>query len=170
MEVLEAIMTRRSIRRYTDRFVSDELIRKLLEAGMAAPSAGNQQAWHFVVINNRQLLNDITSIHPYSQMLKQAHLAILLCGNLEIERLKGYWVVDCAAATENILLAAHGLGLGAVWLGVYPRKERMEGISELLNLPKHIVPLSLISIGYPAEHKSKANRYDEAKISYNHWK
>ncbi len=170
METLKAIMTRRSIRKYTDKPVSDEIIKKLLEAGMAAPSAGNQQAWHFVVINNRQILDEIPNIHPYSQMLTQAPVAILVCGNVEDERYKGYWVQDCSAATENILLAAHGLGLGAVWLGVYPRKDRVDGICELLNIPKHIVPLSLISIGYPAEEKSKANRYDESKISYNHWK
>lgn len=170
MEALEAILTRRSIRKYTDEQVADEMITKLLEAGMAAPSAGNQQAWHFVVIKNRQILNEIPNVHPYSQMLKQASVAILVCGNVEDERHKGYWVQDCSAATQNILLAAHGLGLGAVWLGVYPRKDRVDGISDLLNMPKHIVPLSLISIGYPAEEKPKSNRYDENKITHDVWK
>jgi len=170
MELFEGILTRRSIRRYTNEKVSDDLIKKLLEAGMAAPSAGNQQAWHFVVINEHQILDEIPKFHPYSQMLKQAPIAILVCGNIKEETHKGYWIQDCSAATQNILLAAHGLGLGAVWLGVHPRKDRVDGIRKLLNLPDHIAPLSLISIGYPAEKKPKSERYDEAKISYNGWK
>lgn len=169
MNLLDGIFTRRSIRKYTDKEVSDDLIKKLLKAGMSAPSAGNQQAWHFVVINDHKILDKIPNIHPYSQMLKQASLAILVCGNLEKETHKGYWVQDCSAVTQNILLAAHGLGLGAVWLGVHPREARVNGIKELLNLPEHIAPLSLVSIGYPAEGKPKAERYDEAKISYNKW-
>lgn len=170
MELFEGILTRRSIRRYTDEKISDELIKKLLVAGMSAPSAGNQQDWHFVVITDREILDEIPKFHPYSQMLKQASVAILVCGNIEVESHRGYWIQDCSAATQNILLAAHGLGLGAVWLGIHPGRDRVEGISDLLNLPSHILPLSLISIGYPAEEKPKSERYDDAKISYNAWK
>lgn len=167
MELFDGILTRRSIRKYKDKEVSVELTHKLLKAAMAAPSAGNQQAWHFVVITEREILDEIPNIHPYSQMLKQAPLAILVCGNPEEQKYEGYWIQDCSAATENILLAAHGLGLGAVWLGVYPVENRVEGIKKILNLPEHLVPLSLVSIGYPAEGKPKAERYDEAKVSHN---
>jgi len=166
MELFEGILTRRSIRKYKDKEVSDDLVKKLLEAAVAAPSAGNQQAWHFVVITKRQILDEIPKFHPYSQMLKQAPVAILVCGNLKAETLKGYWIQDCSAATQNILLAAHGLGLGAVWLGIHPVEERINAIKKLLDLPDHIEPLSLISIGYPDEKKEKSSRYDEAKIIY----
>jgi len=169
MELFEGILTRRSIRRYTDEKVSGGVIKKLLQAGMAAPSAGNQQGWHFVVINERQILDEIPKMHQYAQMLKQAPVAILVCGDVEKAMYKGYWVQDCSAVTQNILLAAHGLGLGAVWLGVYPIEDRVDRIKKLLNLPNHIVPFSIISIGYPAEEKPKSERYDEAKISYNRW-
>jgi nitroreductase len=178
MELLEGILTRRSIRKYTDEKISDNLIKKLLQAGMAAPSANNQQAWHFVVINNRQILAQIPTFHPYSQMLKNAPVAILVCGRGKEEKYKDeripiVWgnnsmvIQDCSAATQNILLAAHGLGLGAVWLGIYPIKDFIDRIVALLNLPNHLLPLALISIGYPAENKPKADRYDEAKVNYN---
>jgi len=170
MELFEGILTRRSIRRYTNEKVSDDVVKKLLEAGMAAPSAGNQQPWHFVVMDERQILDEIPKIHPYAGMLKQAPVAILVCGNAEEESYKGYWVQDCSAATQNILLAAHGLGLGAVWLGVYPVEDRVDDIRKILNLPHHIIPLAVISIGYPAEEKPKSDRFSEAKISYNRWK
>ena len=169
MDAIEAIMTRRSIRKYTRDAVSDELIKKLLEAAMSAPSAGNQQAWRFVVITERSILDEIPKYHPYSKMLKEAQLAILICGDLEIETRKGFWIQDCAAATENILISANALGLGAVWLGVYPREERVAGIKKVLGLPDHIIPVSLIPIGHPAESLSPSNRFDKSKVHYNGW-
>lgn len=169
MDAIEAIMTRRSIRKYTHDAVSEELIEKLLRAAMSAPSAGNQQAWRFVVITERGILDEIPKYHPYSGMLKGAPLAILVCGDLELETRKGYWIQDCAAATENILISANALGLGAVWLGVYPREERVSGIKKLLNLPEHIIPLSLIPVGHPAESHPPSDRFDESKIYYNEW-
>ena len=102
-------------------------------------------------------------------MLKQATLAILVCGDEQSQQLKGYWIQDCSAATENILIAAHAIGLGAVWLGIYPREERILGIRQLLHIPDHVIPLSLISIGYPAEHKPPSNRFDTSRIHYNQW-
>ena len=102
-------------------------------------------------------------------MLKEAQLAILVCGDLELETRKGYWIQDCAAATENILISANALGLGVVWLGVYPREERVSGIKKLLNLPDHIIPLSLIPIGHPAESLPPSDRFDESRIYYNGW-
>ena len=169
MDAIEAIITRRSIRKYTNDEVSDKLIEKLLEAAMSAPSAGNQQAWCFVVITERKILDEIPNYHPHSKMLKDAPLAILVCGDLEVETRKGFWIQDCAAATENILISANALGLGAVWLGVYPREERVVGIKNVLGLPDHIIPLSLIPIGHPAESFPPSERFDGSKVYYNRW-
>lgn len=169
MDTIKAILERRSIRRYTEESVSDETMRELLEAGMYAPSAGNQQPWDFIVVKNKESLEEITKVHPYSHMLKEASGAIVVCGNVEKEVFKGFWVQDCSAATQNILLAAHSLGLGAVWLGVYPDKERVKEIGEIFNLPQHIVPLSIISIGYPGESKPTPNRYSEDNVHYEQW-
>jgi len=167
MDALDVIFTRRSIRRYTDESVSESDLKTILEAGMNAPSASNRQSWHFIVVNTREKLNAITEVHPYSQMLKQAPLAIVVCGDTEVS--ESYWPQDCSAATENILLAARALGLGTVWLGVYPRDDRVTGVSKLFNLPKHIIPLSVIAVGHPAEEKGRVNRYDAAKIHRNGW-
>lgn len=169
MDAIQAILTRRSVRQYTDQAVSAAEVKTLLEAAMSAPSANNQQPWVFVVIDDRQTLDHIPNIHPYAKMLRQAPLAILLCGDLGREKSPGYWLQDCSAATQNLLLAARALGLGAVWLGVHPRKEREQGLRELLAIPEHIVPLALISIGRPAVEQKAANRYDESRIHHNRW-
>ena len=164
---MEAIFKRRSIRKYTEKRVSEEVIERLLRAGMAEPSARNEQPWHFVVIDDKQVLNEIPKIHPYSQMLKEASHAVIVCGDVSIA--KEYWVQDCSAAMENMLLMAVDLGLGAVWLGVYPGKERVKGLKELLDLPENIMPLSIMSIGYPAETKESADRFDSSRIHRNKW-
>ena len=169
MDVIQTILSRRSIRKYTSQPVPQELIDELLKAAMSAPSAGNEQPWHFVVIRDRKVLNEIPKSHPYSKMLKEASAAILVCGDLEEERHKGFWIQDCSAATQNILIAAHAKGLGAVWLGVYPREERIDGLRKLLGIPEHVMPLSLISIGYPAEQKPPADRYDTSRIHNDRW-
>jgi nitroreductase len=169
MEAMEAILSRRSIRRYTDEPISEKATQELLEAAMSAPSASNEQPWHFVIIDERQILDDIPQYHPYSAMLREAPLAIAVCGDLKRETMKGYWIQDCSAATENILIAAQAKDLGAVWLGVFPREERALAIQKLLGLPEHIIPLSLVSIGYPAEKKPRANRYDPSRIHHNRW-
>ncbi len=136
---------------------------------MYAPSARNQQPWHFIVIDDKQLFQRIMKVHPYAGMLAGASVAVLVCGDEHLELSKGYWAVDCAAATQNILLAAYAIGLGAVWLGVYPRVERQRGIKEIFQLPDHIHPFSLISIGYPAEKKAFPDRYKEERIRWNGW-
>jgi len=169
METIEGLFTRRSIRKYTDKDVSDEDIRTILKAAMYAPSAGNQQPWHFIVIRDRAILDKVPEVHPYSKMIQNAPVAILVCGDTSAEKYPGYWVQDCSAATENLLLAAHGLGLGAVWLGVYPRGERVEGISSLFGLPEKILPLALIPIGHPDESKPDPNRYNEGRIHHDKW-
>lgn len=169
MDAIEAILSRRSIRMYIKKNVPKELINKFLEAAMSAPSAGNEQPWHFVVINNTQILTKIPTFHNHAEMLKEAALGILVCSDKNLEKHKGMWIQDCSAATENMLITVQASGLGAVWLGVYPRKERIDGLRNLLNIPEHIIPFSLVSIGYPAEEKPKANRYNESRIHYNKW-
>jgi len=170
MDAMETLFSRRSIRKYTAEPVTEEVLREILEAAMSAPSAGNQQSWHFVVINDRKILDEIPSFHPHSQMLKEAPVAILVCGDLKLEKHVGYWVQDCSAATENLLLAIHAKGLGAVWLGIFPREERVEGLRKLLDIPDHVIPLSLIPIGHPAESKPpRPDRYNVDKIHYNKW-
>jgi nitroreductase len=168
MDAMEAILSRRSIRNYTSQKVSDQLIQELLEAAMSAPSAGNEQPWHFVVINDLNLLGEITRFHPYAGMLRKAQVAILICVDLDLGN-EGFLVQDGSAATENLLIAAHAKGLGAVWLGIYPLKERITGMLKLLDLPERILPLSLVSIGYPAEEVRRENRYHPARVHTNRW-
>jgi nitroreductase len=167
MDAFKNIISRRSIRKFTSQPVDEKTCDKLLEAAMYAPSARNTQSWNFVVINDRCLLDRLSEIHPYAQMLRQAPLAILLCGDKSLESIEGYLCVNCAAATQNILLAAHYFGLGSVWLGVYPREERMKDICSLLNLPDDTMPVSLIAIGWPDEKKTHPQRYFNEKIHYN---
>jgi nitroreductase len=169
MDTLEAIRTRRSVRRFTEQPVSEEEVRALLEAAMFAPSAGDQRDWHFVVLNDRALLARVPDVHPYAAMVPRAPLAILVCGDLTREAHQGYWVQDCAAASQNLLLAARAIGLGAVWLGVYPREDRVQGLRCLLGLPDFIVPLALVLVGYAAVAQSPADRFDATKVSWNGW-
>jgi nitroreductase len=166
---MKEIFERRSIRKYSGKSVSDPDIEKLLKAAMAAPSAGNQQPWEFVVIKDKSIMNAVTEVHPYSSMIKEAELAIVVCADLDKEKHQGYWPQDCAAATENILIEAQYLGLGAVWLGVYPREDRVKGIKKLLDLPESIIPLSILPIGYPAEQKGPADRFDRSRIHFDRW-
>jgi nitroreductase len=165
MDAMEAILTRRSIRKYTTQPVSDELVKELLQAAMSAPSASNQQDWQFVVVRSRQVLDELGRAHPYAPV-RGAPLAIVVCGDLQRESHKGFWTQDCAAATENLLLAAHASGLGAVWCGCYPREERAAGVAKVLGLPQDLVPLALVVIGYPAEEKPRQDRYDPAKVRF----
>jgi len=168
MDSIQAILTRRSIRKYTDAPVSDDLVTELLKAAMAAPTAAGQ-VWHFVVIRDRNVLSQVISFHPHAHMLKQAQVAIAVCGDPTVEALKGRWVLDCAAATENILIAANSLGLGACWVGIYPEEKRMEGLRGLLGIPEHIVPLCMVSLGWPAETKGPADRFKPEKIHWERW-
>jgi nitroreductase len=169
LETLEAIRTRRSIRRYTEAPVSDEIVTTLLEAAMAAPSAGNEQPWHFIVIRDPNMLEQIGHEHQYAQMAKDAQVVIVICCDETLEQYEGFWVQDCAAATQTLLLAAHAQGLGAVWCGVYPAEDRVLAIRKLLALPEQIVPLCLVPIGYPAEKKPPAERYNSARVHHEHW-
>jgi len=168
MEAMEGILTRRSIRRYTGQKVSDELIKEILQAAMSAPSTGNGQPWHFVIIDDRRIFEEIQKFHHYASMLKKAPLAILVCVDRNVNQ-EGFIVQDGSAATENLLLAAHAKGLGAVWLGIYPLEERIAAMRKLLALPDTILPLALISIGYPAEKIRGQDRFKPARIHKNRW-
>ncbi|MFH0914882.1 MAG: nitroreductase family protein [bacterium] len=166
---MEAILTRRSIRRYTDKPVSDDLVTELLRAAMAAPSAQNQQPWQFVVVRDKDLLEGLAAAQPYAGMTRDAQVAVVICGDLRREKSPGFWVQDCAAATENLLIAANAAGLGAVWTGTYPREERVANVRALLDLPDHIIPFAVVPIGYPAEHPAPAERFDARRIHNDRW-
>ena len=169
MEAIKCIMTRRSVRKYSAKKVSGAQIKKILDCALNAPSANNQQAWQFMLIKDRQTLLGITGVHPSAQKLKQAQCAIIVCGDLAAENSKDYWVQDCSAATQNILLAANALGLGAVWLGVYPRMQRVADVQKLLGIPEGVVPLSIVSIGCPAEKPKPVKRFNAKKLHIEKW-
>jgi nitroreductase len=169
MDAMQAILTRRSIRHYTGQPVAPDLVTAVLQAGMQAPSAGNQQPWHFVVITDPEIRQAIPAFHPYADMLPEASVAILVCGDLSLERYRGYWVQDCSAATQNILLAAHALGLGAVWVGLYPIEDRVVPMRKLLGLPDRVVPLALVPLGYPAQPIPPDNRFNAGRIHRDRW-
>jgi len=164
---IDNLFARRSIRNYTGEPVTAEQVDLLLKAAMAAPSASNLKPWHFVAVTRRAALGQLAEAHPHGKMLAEAALAICVCGEPAInERM---WSQDTAAATENILLAATGLGLGSVWLGVYPREERMEPIRRVLGIPEDIVPFSVVSIGHPAEARPARTQYDETRVHRDAW-
>ena len=169
MQAFEALLTRRSIRHFTDKKIDKNIIQDLLKAAMHAPSAHNHQPWQFIIIDDRKILNVIPQLNPYAKMCKEAPLAILICGDKTKEDFEEYLLQGCSAACQNLLLAAHIKGIGGVWTGVHPKKERMEGIIRLLHLPSHILPIALLVLGCPAEKKEKEDRFDETKIHYNKW-
>lgn len=169
MNILEAIQTRRSIRKYTGEPVSDQVVHELLTAAMSAPSAGNQQPWHFIVIRDKNLMKEITKVHPHAGMLVDAPLAVMICADETQEKYKGFWPQDCSAATQNLLLATHAHKLGSVWVGIYPNKDYVMAIRKLFGIPDHIIPFSLLPIGHPAETKPHQNRFQPDRIHTNHW-
>jgi len=166
---MNSILNRRSIRKYTKQEISNEFIEKLLRAAMAAPSAGNEQPWHFVVIRDKEIMYQIPKFHPYSQMLNSANCAIVVCGDLNLETNKGFWVQDCSAASENILIEATELGLGSVWVGVYPDMVRVNPLKALLDLPDNIIPLSIIALGHPTDSKAPVDRFNPTRIHQDKW-
>jgi nitroreductase len=165
-ELIQTIFARRSIRKYTSEPVGESEIKTLLEAAMAAPSASNSQPWQFVVVTDRKTLDALAEAHPYGKMLFQAPLCVAVCGE---PAASAHWEQDCSAATENLLLAVAALGLGAVWLGVHPRTERVAAVRHVLGIPEGITPLCLLSIGHPAERKEPRTQYDEARVHRDRW-
>ena len=165
MELYEALKTRRSIRSYTRDDVSDALIEKIIAAAMQAPSAGNQQPWQFIVVRDRAALDSVPGYHPYCKMIEQAQVAILVCGDPEGKDWPDFWVQDCSAAVQNLLLAARAEGLGTVWTGIYPVEERINGFRATFELPQRIIPFAMVPVGWPGKQSFKEiNRYNAALI------
>lgn len=149
--VIGTIMSRTSVRRFTDRKIGRDTLEQIVRCGMAAPTAMDRRPWKFVVVTERTVLDSLNAVHPYAN-LATAAAAVVVCGDYDkkLEGLGGeYWVQDCSAASENILLAAHAYGLGAVWCGVYPNPERIPGVKKVLGLPGNLMPLNVIAMGYP---------------------
>jgi len=169
MDAMDAVLSRRSVRKYTDGNISDETVKKLINAAVSAPSAGNQQLWHFIILDDKEKISKIQSYHPNAKFLNEANKVILICADLSLEKFKNYWTLDCSAATQNILLSARALGLGSCWLGVYPKEDRIENLKKLFNLPERVIPFSLISIGYTSAKQEKVDRYKEERVHYNKW-
>ena len=169
MEKLGYILNRRSIRRFNEQKIDRETIKLLLAAAMYAPSAVNKQPWHFVVIDQRQMLENIMEIHPHAGMFKTASHGIVICGDEHLQHDNGYWWVDCGAATQNLLLAAHTLGLGACWVGLHPREGRKASFTSMLDLPTHVKPFALVALGYPDEKKIRPERFHSEKVRHNGW-
>ncbi len=169
METLEAIKTRRSIRKYREEKISGDLINEIIKCAMFSPSAFNYQPWHFIVADNKELFEDILKAASHAEMIKEASHAIIICGDRGLEENIGLLIQDVSAATENLLLAAHSSGLGAVWVGIYPFEEIGAGIKELFKLPENIIPISMAVIGYPAESPVQPARYKPERIHFNKW-
>lgn len=169
MNVLDAIFTRRSIRSFTGEIISDEDLTTILKAGFQAPSAHNRQPREYIVIKDEEILNTIPTFHPYTKMLPKAKCGIVVCGNKEKQSEVGFLALDSAASIQNMLLAAHGLGLGAVWCGLYPIPELMGPMAELLGLPEDIVPISMVVVGIKDKDSKPIDRYNEDNIRYDKW-
>ncbi len=169
--VLDNIMTRTSVRQFTDRQIAPDTLENIVRAGMAAPSAMNLQPWAFVVVTERATLDSLEAVHHHSN-LKTATAAIIVCGDMEKagkDFAREYWVQDCSAATENILLAAHAYGLGAVWCGVYPNPNVQPEVARVLELPETIIPLNIVTMGYPASTSEPKDKWDADKVHYQKW-
>ncbi len=171
--VYKNLLARTSVRAYTDAPVSRETLDTLVRAGMAAPTAMDLRPWKFVVIDDKSVLTLLGNNLPNAPMAAEAAAAICVCGDTAITDREGrpsrYWVQDCSAASENILLCAAGLGLGAVWTGVYPGEDRIDKVADILSLPDNLVPLNVIFIGHPKETPQPKDKYDAGAIRYNAW-
>ncbi len=165
-ERLSIIYSRRSVRSYTSEPVDQDDIHELMEAAMAAPSANNSKPLHFLLIEDRATLKALSAVHPYGKMLEKAPLGIAVCGDPSISN---WWVQDCSAATENLLIAAAGLGLGAVWLGVHGRSEREEEIRDMLHVPKKLGILCLVAAGHPVNTSEARTQFDDSRIHRSGW-
>lgn len=164
------ILTRVSVRRFTDAPVTDDELTAILHAAMSAPSGVNKQPWEFIVVDDRDLLNQLADVLPYAKMTANAPVAIVVCGNKE-RFLPGVddnlWEQDCSAASENILLAAHALGLGGVWTCLYPHQERIEPVRSILNIDDRLIPFNLIPIGHPVSDHAPMNKWHADRVHFN---
>ncbi len=169
MDALTCLFTRRSIRTFTDSPILPKDVETLLKAGMAAPSAGNAQPFRFVVVTEPDLLQKIPTIHPYAAMAANAPLGILVCADVHSEKYPGFWVQDCSAAIQNILIAARALSIGSVWTGIYPDEEREKAFTAMFNLPEGIRPLGLVVLGFTKQPFAERDTFDLKKVHFNTW-
>jgi nitroreductase len=169
-DLLSVIYGRKSVRSFKDgdKAIPKETLNAIIKAAFAAPSAVNLQPWHFIIIDKRDILNALGDGLPYAKMLYNVSTAIIVCADTQISEL--YWEVDCAAATQNILLSVEAFGLGAVWTAVYPEEERISFVQKLLNLPENIIPLNVIPIGYPKGENKAKDKYKAQKVHVNGWR
>jgi nitroreductase len=171
-DTLKTIFSRKSIRSYKDEPVSKEKLVLLIKAGMAAPTAVDKRPWEFIVITDRKVLNELADALPYAKMASTAAAAIIVGGDVRKQwggMESDYWIMDCSAATENILLAAESMGLGAVWTAIYPEDARIRAVRQILGIPPHIVPLNLVPVGVPAGREKAKDKYDPKQIHWNKW-
>ena len=169
MDTLKAISTRRSIRKYSTEAISDEILNTLLAAGMDAPSALDEQPWHFLVVRNRETLKKLSEFHSHCDLVTEAPTCIILCCDMKLEKLPGFWVQDCSACAQNILLAAHAQGLGAVWIGVHPSQGDVDGIRRMFDLTENIIPFCMIAVGYPNEPYPEKSNFRTDRIHLEKW-
>ena len=169
MDFLEAIMSRCSIRKYTGEKVTDEQMETILKAAFAAPSAHNLRPWHFIQLRDEKTLQQIADFHPYAKMLPTAGSGIVICGDKTISETEGFLVQDCSAAIQNMLIAINGLGLGGVWIGVYPIPELMVGIKEYCHIPENIIPVGIVAIGHKGGSRYPFDKYDPERVHLNQW-
>jgi nitroreductase len=171
-QAIDNIMTRVSVREFTGEKISAEQIDTLLRAAMAAPSAINKQPWAFVVVTDEAIIAQLGEALPYSRCSNHPAIAIIPCGDLSKAipgEMANFWINDVSAATENILLAAHAMGLGAVWTGLHPDMNRAKMVQQMLGMPEHIIPLCVVPVGVPAEHPAIKDKYVPENIHYNAW-
>ena len=169
MDFLDIIHTRRSIRKFACDPVSPELIEKILRAGMASPTATNSQSWRFIIVDNRDTLNEIARIHPYAKPAADAPLAIVVCGDTSAGHAPEFWPQDAAAAVQTMMLAARSLELGSLWCGIHPHTGREDAFIRLLGIPGSVRPFALLIIGHPLQPFTHEDRFAEAKIHHNRW-
>lgn len=169
MDLLEGILTRRSIRKFTGEPISDQDLETVLRAGCHAPSAHNYQPWEFIIIKERSTFERIAKVHSYAKMLPKADVCIIVCGDKNRQTMTGFLIEDCSAAIENMLLAAHGLDLGAVWCGLYPVTHLTKEVKKACLLPDNIIPVGMVVLGHPDEEKKTSDRYDTSKLHYEKW-
>jgi nitroreductase len=170
--ILKSIHQRSSIRDFTGETIAEDILTEIVKAGMAAPSSNNKQPWSFIIVTDRDIMLKLSENLPYAKMLDKAGAAIIVCGTPDRKdtELSDYWIQDCSAATQNILLAVEAFGLGAVWTGVSPRKQRIDWVKKVLNIPEDVEPLNVIPVGYPSKPPVIKNKYKPDKIHWNTWK
>lgn len=169
METIEAILSRRSIRKYKDKTIEKEKIETILKSAMYAPSAMNLQAWHFIVIEKRSILTETIKAIPHAELLKQTPAAIIVCGDSSVEKNDSWMIQNCSAAIQNILVAAHDLGLGSCWIAIHGIEDVVKNVSKQFKLPENVIPVALISLGYADESVTAEDRFQREKIHENSW-